>query len=102
ELGIELAWEGEGLDEVGRITRCEGCEHLRPGQATVRVDPRYFRPTAAETLLGDPSKARQKLGWVPTTSFEELVREMTQADFRSAQRDALVRSHGYSSYTHAE
>ena len=103
ELGMQLAWDGDGVAEVGRVTRVEAADcAVKPGQVIVRVDPRYFRPTEVETLLGDPSKAREKLGWVPTTSFEDLVREMTQADFKSAQRDALVRSHGYSSFTYAE
>ena len=103
ELGMELAWEGEGVAEVGRIVRVADSDApVKPGKEVVRVDPRYFRPTEVETLLGDPSKAREKLGWVPTTSFEDLVKEMTQADFKSAQRDALVRSHGYASFTYAE
>lgn len=103
ELGIEIDWEGEGLAELGRVAKVDSTNlHVKPGQVIVRVDPRYFRPTEVESLLGDPTKAREKLGWVPTTSFEELVREMTQADFKSAQRDALVRSHGYPSFNYAE
>jgi GDPmannose 4,6-dehydratase len=103
ELGMELAWEGEGEAEVGRVTRVDSSNtHVKKGQVIVQVDPRYFRPTEVETLLGDPTKAREKLGWVPTTSFEDLVKEMTRADFKSAQRDALVRSHGYSSFNYAE
>ena len=103
ELGMELAWEGEGVSETGRVTRVDASNsHVKPGQVIVRVDPRYFRPTEVETLLGDPTKAREKLGWVPTTTFQELVREMTQSDFKAAQRDALVRSHGYSSFNYAE
>jgi GDPmannose 4,6-dehydratase len=62
------------------------------------VDPRYFRPTEVETLLGDPSKAKRELGWTPQTSFDELVREMVDADFKAAQRDALVREHGFDAY----
>ena len=106
ELGITLAWEGEGVDEIGRVTAVAPLDDqkagVEPGQVIVRVDPRYFRPTEVETLLGDPTKARQKLGWVPTTTFAELVKEMTLADYRSAQRDALVRRHGYSSFNYAE
>src|SRR5687767_4435582 len=103
ELGIEVAFEGEGVGEVGRVKRVQGKRaKVKPGDVIVRVDPRYFRPTEVEALLGDPTKAREKLGWVPTTSFEDLVKEMTQADFKAAQRDALVRSHGYSSFNYAE
>ena len=62
------------------------------------IDQRYFRPAEVETLLGDPSRAKDQLGWTPTTSFDELVKEMVDADFRSAQRDALVLSHGFEAY----
>ena len=62
------------------------------------VDPRYFRPTEVETLLGDPSKAKRELGWTPRTSFDELVREMVESDLKAAERDALVRSHGFDAY----
>ena len=92
ELGIEIAWEGEGVDEIGRLQ----------GNAIVRVDPRYFRPTEVETLLGDPSKAKTKLGWTPQTSFSELVAEMVREDLKSAERDELVKGHGYSSYNYHE
>ena len=75
---------------------------LRPGQAIVRVDPRYFRPTEVETLLGDPSKARRKLGWKPKVSFKALVTEMMGADLQAAERDALVKRHGFSAYDYHE
>jgi GDPmannose 4,6-dehydratase len=68
----------------------------------VRVDPRYFRPTEVETLLGDPSKAKQKLGWVPRTSFNELVTEMVREDLKTAERDELVKKHGFSAYDYHE
>jgi GDPmannose 4,6-dehydratase len=68
----------------------------------VRVDPRYFRPTEVETLLGDPSKAKAKLGWTPTTTFEELVREMVQSDYTAARRDSLVKLAGFQAYDHHE
>ena len=74
----------------------------RPGQVIVRVDPRYYRPTEVETLLGDPTKARQKLGWTPTTKLDELVAEMIDADFTAAKRDALVRSAGFQAYDYHE
>jgi len=92
ELGMEIAWVGGGVEEVGLLS----------GKAVVRVDPRYFRPTEVETLLGDPSKARAKLGWTPRTSFAELVAEMAREDLRSAERDELVKRHGYSSYDYHE
>jgi GDPmannose 4,6-dehydratase len=75
---------------------------LKPGAVIVRVDPRYFRPTEVETLLGDASKARQKLKWSPQISFGELVAEMAREDYKEAQRDALVRSHGYVAHNRAD
>lgn len=86
ELGIILRWSGEGVNEIGTDSR---------GKVIVRVDSRYFRPTEVETLLGDPSKARVKLGWSPKTSFEELVSEMARADLELAEKDELVKRHGY-------
>ncbi len=68
----------------------------------VRVDPRYFRPTEVETLLGDPTKAKEKLGWVPKTTFAELVAEMVREDLKSAERDELVKKHGYTAYDYHE
>jgi GDPmannose 4,6-dehydratase len=86
------AFEGEGVNEIGIVTRVEGDKaKVKPGTVIVRVDPRYFRPTEVETLLGDPRKAREKLGWTPTTSLHELVKEMVLADYNSARRDALVK-----------
>lgn len=92
ELGMTIRWEGHGLDEVGYW-------HEKP---IVRVDPRYFRPTEVETLLGDPTKAHQKLGWKPKISFEELVAEMVREDLKAAERDELVRKGGYRVYDHNE
>ncbi|RYG84099.1 MAG: GDP-mannose 4,6-dehydratase, partial [Alphaproteobacteria bacterium] len=86
ELGIDISWQGEGLDETG-------CDPS--GRPIVRVDPRYFRPSEVETLLGDATKAKQKLGWEPKTSFAELVTEMVREDLKSAERDQLVKRHGY-------
>ncbi len=88
ELGIAIRWAGQGVDEKGF--------DAETGQCIVAVDPRYFRPTEVETLLGDPSKAKERLGWTPKTSFAELVREMTAEDFKAAQRDELVKQHGHS------
>ena len=86
ELGIFVRWEGEGLDEKG---------YDESGKCIVSVDPRYFRPTEVETLLGDASKAKTKLGWEPKITFDELVKEMVREDLKSAERDELVKRHGY-------
>ena len=107
ELGISVAFEGEGEQEIGIVTAVEKShDELRakckPGDVIVRVDPRYFRPTEVETLLGDPAKAKARLGWVPTTTFEELVREMVEADYTSAKRDSLVKLAGFQAYDHHE
>ena len=75
---------------------------MQPGQVIVRVDPRYYRPTEVETLLGDPTKARVKLGWTPTTKLAELVAEMVDADYTAAKRDALVRQAGFQAYDYHE
>jgi GDPmannose 4,6-dehydratase len=88
-LGLELTWQGSGIDEKAVD---------QDGKVIVAVDPRYFRPTEVETLLGDSSKAQRELGWTPRTSFDELVREMVEADLKLAQRDALVRKHGFDAY----
>ncbi len=103
ELGIELAFEGEGEQEIARITALNNADlKCKVGDIVVRVDPRYFRPTEVETLLGDPSKAKQKLGWSPTTSLQQLVSEMAQSDFISAKRDSLVKEHGFQAFDHHE
>jgi GDPmannose 4,6-dehydratase len=103
ELGIGLRFEGEGVSEVAVVDEVAGDRaHVKPGQIIVRVDPRYFRPTEVETLLGDPTKAREKLGWTPTTSFESLVSEMVGADYNSARRDALVKSEGFTAFDYNE
>jgi GDPmannose 4,6-dehydratase len=87
ELGQRIRWEGNGLDERG--------VDQASGRVIVRIDPRYFRPTEVDSLLGDASKAREKLGWAASVSFTELVREMVAADLQHAKRDALVARHGY-------
>ena len=102
-LGIKLAFEGSGDKEVGFVQAVTGNRaKCRVGDAIVRVDPRYFRPTEVETLLGDASKAKAKLGWSPVTSFEELVTEMVESDFASAQRDSLVKLAGFKTFDHHE
>ena len=93
ELGIEITWNGTGVDETGSDAN---------GNVIVKVDIRYFRPTEVETLLGDPTKAKEKLGWVPKTTFHELVSEMVREDLKSAERDELVKKHGYSAYDYHE
>ncbi len=103
ELGMSLQWEGKGLDEVGRLTAdVGGDDQPKKGDVIVRIDPRYFRPTEVETLLGDPSKAKRQLGWEPKTSFSELVREMVGEDLQIAERDALVARRGYQVFNHHE
>ena len=92
ELSLPIRWRGEGVDEVGSVE----------GRQIVMVDPRYFRPTEVETLLGDASKARKKLGWTPKISFEELVAEMVQEDLRSAERDELIKREGYKAMDYHE
>ncbi|MFH1137320.1 MAG: GDP-mannose 4,6-dehydratase [Pseudomonadota bacterium] len=119
ELGLTLKWQGQGVHEVGIVDDAGGIEsfwagvaadlngqtpsstihasscRLKPGDVVVRVDPRYFRPTEVETLLGDPTKAREILGWIPRISFLELVTEMVREDARLTQRDYLCREHGF-------
>jgi len=92
ELGMVIRWEGEGVNERGVW------ENRNPADASpvVAVDPRYFRPTEVETLLGDPSKAKAKLGWVTKVTFDQLVAEMVREDLNAAERDELVKNHGYS------
>lgn len=93
ELNMEIRWEGTGIDEKG---------YEANGKCIVQVDPRYFRPTEVETLLGDPTKAKQKLGWVPKISFDELVQEMVREDYKSAQRDELIKKHGFQAMDYHE
>lgn len=93
ELGIHITWQGQGVEEKG---------YDGQGRCIVQVDSRYFRPTEVETLLGDPSKARQKLGWTPKITFQELVAEMVREDLKSAERDELVKKHGFTAYDYHE
>jgi len=103
ELGITIEFRGEGEAEIGVVASVKGDKaRCKPGEPIVRVDPRYFRPTEVETLLGDPTKAREKLGWTPTTTFEELVKEMVEADYTAAKRDSLVKLAGFQAYDHHE
>jgi GDPmannose 4,6-dehydratase len=93
KIGIEIMWKGEGIEEKG---------YDSSGDCIVAVDSRYFRPTEVETLLGDASKAREKLGWTPQISFDELVSEMMSEDMRATEREALVQQHGFSVFTPPE
>ena len=129
ELGIKLSWRGRGLEETGvvdSIDHSRFTDHdspitnpqspvsspqssslsppsvLRPGATIIRIDPRYFRPTEVETLLGDATKAKQKLSWTPKITFKELVAEMVREDIKAAKRDELVKRHGYSAYDYHE
>jgi GDPmannose 4,6-dehydratase len=94
QLGMTIDWRGTGIDEQGVDTK--------NGRLIVRVDPRYFRPTEVETLLGDPSKARDKLGWKPEHSFQDLVREMVASDLDHARRDAVIAREGFKTYRYSE
>ncbi len=103
ELGVTVEFRGEGVAETGVVTKVEGTRaKCKAGDVIVRVDPRYFRPTEVETLLGDPTKAKTKLGWTPTTTFEELVREMVESDYTSAKRDSMVKLAGFQAYDYHE
>ena len=93
ELGMSIRWEGQGVDEKGYDAN---------GKVIVAVDPRYFRPTEVETLLGDPAKAKAKLGWTPKITFDELVAEMVREDLKAAERDELVKKHGYKAMDYHE
>jgi len=93
ELGMKISWHGTGVNETGID------QH---GNIVVKVDPRYFRPTEVETLLGDPTKAKEKLGWAPKISFKELVAEMVREDLKAAERDELVKKHGYKAFNYNE
>jgi GDPmannose 4,6-dehydratase len=94
KLGMDVEWRGKGVDEQGVDTKS--------GKAVVRVDPRYFRPTEVDTLLGDPTKARTLLGWKPELSFDDLVSEMVTRDVEIAKRDAVVAREGFRTFRHAE
>jgi GDPmannose 4,6-dehydratase len=93
-LGMPIEWRGEGVDEQG--------VNAKTGKVVVRIDPRYFRPTEVDTLLGDPSKARHKLGWTPKTSFEQLVAEMVDGDLELARRDAVMKREGFKTFQRRE
>ena len=101
ELDMEIRWEGKGINERGYLAHPslraahQISSRVQYGDPIVQVDPRYFRPTEVETLLGDASKAKQKLGWTPKITFDELVAEMVREDLKSSERDELIKKHGY-------
>ena len=104
ELGLELRFEGKGIDEQAIITKISGDQApgLKVGNVVMKIDPRYFRPTEVETLLGDPSKAKNILGWVPEISVQEICREMVTFDLTEAKQHALLKLHGYDVTVSAE
>jgi len=106
EFGITIDWQGKGKEEIGKvrsITPLIGEKYgVKPGQVIVRIDPRYFRPSEVETLLGDANKAQAKLGWKPSTSFDQLVKEMVKADLDASRKYALVRDNGFVAYAYNE
>jgi GDPmannose 4,6-dehydratase len=97
ELGITLRWQGTGVEEKGIVAKVEGnkATALKEGDVIVEIDQRYFRPAEVETLLGDPTKAKEKLGWTPKITLPEMVKEMVAGDLESAKRHALLKQHGY-------
>ncbi len=105
ELGIGLRWEGVGIDETGIVDEIPDnvpTNGMKVGDVITRVDPRYFRPTEVETLLGDPRKAKEELGWEPKTSFSDLVAEMMRFDLEEARRDELCKNEGFTVLNHHE
>jgi len=109
EIGIRIRWEGTGTDETGIAAEIETndvgvslCEPVADNQTVIRIDPRYFRPTEVDYLLGDPTKAREELGWEAKMSFDELVRTMVKEDLEEAQRDSLIEKGGFRTYDHFE
>ncbi len=96
ELGITLSFEGEGVEETATVVAVEGdkAPAIQPGQVILRIDPKYFRPAEVDTLLGDPTKAREKLGWIPEITAQEMCAEMVVEDLKSARRHAMLQRHG--------
>ena len=97
QLGISLQFEGQGVSEIARVVQMDGDQApgVKLGDVIVRIDPRYFRPTEVETLLGDPFKAKEKLGWVPEITLDEMISEMVAFDLEKAKQHALLKQHGY-------
>ena len=97
QLGISLQFEAQGVSEIARVVQIDGDQApgVKLGDVIVRVDPRYFRPTEVETLLGDPLKAKEKLGWIPEITLDEMISEMVAFDLEKAKQHALLKQHGY-------
>ena len=97
ELGVTLKFEGQGVNETATVIAIHGdkASGLKVGDVVVKIDPRYFRPTEVETLLGDPSKAKTKLGWVPEITVQEMCKEMVANDLAQAKQHALLKMHGF-------
>lgn len=104
KLGLQIEWQGEAEQEVGIVSAIQNDEitALKEGHELIRIDPRYYRPTEVETLLGDPSKAKKELGWEPRITFDELVTEMVEEDLLLAKRDALIQKNGYKTFSYHE
>ena len=104
ELGVTLKFEGKGVDETATVAAIKGdkAPSLKVGDVVVKIDPRYFRPTEVETLLGDPSKAKAVLGWTPEITVQQMCKEMVSNDLKEAQRQALLRQHGYKVHVSVE
>jgi GDPmannose 4,6-dehydratase len=97
EIGVELNFQGDGIEEIAVVSSITGdfAPALSVGDVILRVNPRYFRPAEVETLLGDPSKAKELLGWIPEITVEEMCAEMVRYDLDQARQKALLKSHGY-------
>ncbi len=96
--GFDIEFSGEGVNETGRVSKihqADRCPALKVGDVIVRVNPRYYRPSEVETLLGDPTKAKEELGWIPQVTVEQMCEEMIEADLNKARQQALLRSHGH-------
>ena len=104
KLGIIINFKGSGVEEVGYVIETIGdnAPFVSVGDVLVKVDPAYFRPTEVETLLGDPTKAKEKLGWVPEISFDELVEEMIDHDLKKAKKNAFLKENGYELFVSKE
>jgi len=104
ELGVTLKFEGEGVNEKANVAKIEGnkAPALKVGDIVMQIDPRYFRPTEVETLLGDPTKAKEKLGWVPEITVQQMCKEMVAADLQEAKQHALLKANGFNVSVSAE
>jgi GDPmannose 4,6-dehydratase len=103
EVGIELEFKGEGVDEKAYVTVCNNSEYqLEIGKEVLAVDPKYFRPTEVDLLIGDPRKANTKLGWIPEHNLASLVKDMMQSDVKLMKKDQFLKDGGYSTLSYFE